>query len=47
MSAHLFMRWGFWMARLDDDLTLPFRTFEGAAAWAKRMHSISKGDFRA
>lgn len=32
------MRYGLWMARLDDDLTMPFRTLEGAAAWAKKMH---------
>lgn len=47
MKAHLFKRWGLWMARLDDDLTLPFRTFEGAAAWAKRMHPISRGNSHA
>ena len=38
MKTHLYMRFGFWVARLGDGFGLPFRTFEGAAAWAKRMH---------
>jgi hypothetical protein len=38
MKAHLYMRFGFWIARIDGDLCLPFRTFEGAAGWAKRIY---------
>lgn len=38
MRVRLYMRYGLWYARLDDDLALPFATFEGAAAWAKKMY---------
>lgn len=38
MKAHIYMRCGLWVARLEDDLALPFRTFEGACRWAKRIY---------
>jgi len=38
MRAHIYMRFGLWVTRLEDETALPFRTFEGAAAWAKRIH---------
>lgn len=38
MRAHIYMRFGFWIARIEGDLCLPFRTFEGACRWARRIH---------
>lgn len=44
MRAHIYMRFGFWVVRIENGVFLPFRTFEGACKWARRIHNGNKGD---